>query len=114
MKDPARSKTLMEYKWIPGEGKGFAIAGVGNVSGGEQYSLKEAYQYMESKVVKGTGEAAKYDVGLYNEIKGVPCLDAHHIGQKAIMKNLLRIMIQKLHQQYWYQKLDIQSEDQKE
>ena len=37
---------------------------------------------MESKVVKGTGEAAKYDVGLYNEIKGVPGLDAHHIGQK--------------------------------
>ncbi|BCD05125.1 TPA: WXG100 family type VII secretion target [Bacillus cereus] len=49
-------KTLMEYKWIPGEGKGFAIAGVGNVSGGGQYSLKEAYQYMESKVVKGTGD----------------------------------------------------------
>ncbi|HDR4734273.1 TPA: WXG100 family type VII secretion target [Bacillus cereus] len=50
-------KTLMEYKWIPGEGKGFAIAGVGNVSGGGQYSLKEAYQYMESKVVKGTGKS---------------------------------------------------------
>ncbi|HGA0510315.1 TPA: WXG100 family type VII secretion target [Bacillus pacificus] len=48
-------KTLMEYKWIPGEGKGFAMAGVGNVSGG-QYSLKEAYQYMASKVVKGTGK----------------------------------------------------------
>ncbi|PFR87612.1 type VII secretion protein [Bacillus cereus] len=47
-------KTLLEYKWIPGEGKGFAMAGVGNVSGGGQYSLKEAYQYMESKVVKGT------------------------------------------------------------
>lgn len=50
-------KTLMDYKWIPGEGKGFAMAGVGKVSGGGQYSLKEAYQYMESKVVKGTGEA---------------------------------------------------------
>ncbi|UNP78337.1 WXG100 family type VII secretion target [Bacillus nitratireducens] len=49
-------KTLLEYKWIPGEGKGFAMAGVGNVSGGGQYSLKEAYQYMESKVVKGTGK----------------------------------------------------------
>ncbi|UBR32483.1 WXG100 family type VII secretion target [Bacillus cereus] len=48
-------KTLLEYKWIPGLGKGFAIAGVGKVSGGGQYSLKEAYQYMESKVVKGTG-----------------------------------------------------------
>ncbi|HHZ5407409.1 TPA: HNH/ENDO VII family nuclease, partial [Bacillus cereus] len=52
-------KTLMEYKWIPGEGKGFAMAGVGNVSGGGQYSLKEAYQYMESKVVKGTGKEYK-------------------------------------------------------
>ncbi|HFK1433245.1 TPA: WXG100 family type VII secretion target [Bacillus cereus] len=52
-------KTLLEYKWIPGEGKGFAIAGVGNVSGGGQYSLKEAYQYMESKVVKGTGKGSK-------------------------------------------------------
>ncbi|MDC7736617.1 HNH/ENDO VII family nuclease, partial [Bacillus sp. FF-1] len=52
-------KTLMEYKWIPGEGKGFAIAGVGKVSGGGQYSLKEAYQYMESKVVKGTGKEYK-------------------------------------------------------
>ncbi len=52
-------KTLLEYKWIPGEGKGFAMAGVGNVSGGGQHSLKEAYQYMESKVVKGTGEGSK-------------------------------------------------------
>ncbi|WP_263703628.1 WXG100 family type VII secretion target [Bacillus thuringiensis] len=52
-------KTLLEYKWIPGEGKGFAMAGVGNVSGGGQYSLKEAYQYMESKVVKGTGNTSK-------------------------------------------------------
>ena len=43
----------------PGEGKGFAMAGVGNVSGGGQYSLKEAYQYMESKVVKGTGKGSK-------------------------------------------------------
>lgn len=57
-------KTLMEYKWIPGEGKGFAMAGVGKVSGGGQYSLKEAYQYMESKVVKGTGEGpAKVNYG---------------------------------------------------
>lgn len=54
-------KTLLEYKWIPGEGKGFAMAGVGNVSGGGQYSLKEAYQYMESKVVKGTGEVKHLD-----------------------------------------------------
>ncbi len=48
-------KTLMEYKWIPGVGKAYVMPGVGRVSEGGQYSLKEAYQYMASKVVKGTG-----------------------------------------------------------
>ncbi|AXO98235.1 WXG100 family type VII secretion target [Bacillus anthracis] len=60
-------KTLMEYKWIPGEGKGFAMAGVGNVSGGGQYSLKEAYQYMESRVVKGTGKKDTLEVKFTKE-----------------------------------------------
>ncbi|EEM90164.1 hypothetical protein bthur0012_20330 [Bacillus thuringiensis serovar pulsiensis BGSC 4CC1] len=63
-------KTLMEYKWIPGEGKGFAMAGVGNVSGGGQYSLKEAYQYMESKVVKGTGEGSRIIPGTPGIVTG--------------------------------------------
>ncbi|KOS28710.1 hypothetical protein ADK18_10765 [Bacillus anthracis] len=63
----------MEYKWIPGEGKGFAMAGVGNVSGGGQYSLKEAYQYMESKVVKGTVGANNFKLGenAKNHVKNV-------------------------------------------
>lgn len=52
-------KTLMEYKWIPGVGKAYVMPGVGRVSEGGQYSLKEAYQYMESKVVKGTGKGSK-------------------------------------------------------
>ncbi|MDQ4481820.1 MULTISPECIES: WXG100 family type VII secretion target [Bacillus cereus group] len=60
-------KTLMEYKWIPGEGKGFAMAGVGNVSGGGQYSLKEAYQYVESRVVKGTGKKDTLEVKFTKE-----------------------------------------------
>ncbi|PGW24829.1 WXG100 family type VII secretion target [Bacillus cereus] len=66
-------KTLLEYKWIPGEGKGFAMAGVGNVSGGGQYSLKEAYQYMESKVVKGTVGANNFKFGdnAKNHLKNV-------------------------------------------
>ncbi|WP_320539180.1 T7SS effector LXG polymorphic toxin [Bacillus cereus] len=52
--------------------------------------LKAFYKFAKSKDGgKGTGEAAKYDVGLYNEIKGVPGLDAHHIGQKAIMKKFI-------------------------
>jgi len=62
-------KKLLEYKWIPGEGKGFAMAGVGNVSGG-QYSLKEAYQYMESKVVKGTGEGSRVIPGTPGIVTG--------------------------------------------
>jgi Pre-toxin TG len=41
-------------------------------------------------VGKGTGKFSKYDVGLYKEIKGVPGLDAHHVGQKAIMKKFIR------------------------
>ncbi|MCU4989276.1 WXG100 family type VII secretion target [Bacillus cereus] len=49
-------KTLLEYKWIPGVGKAYVMPGVGRVSEGGQHSLKEAYQYMESKVVKGTGK----------------------------------------------------------
>ncbi|WP_241752510.1 CdiA family toxin C-terminal domain-containing protein, partial [Bacillus thuringiensis] len=66
-------KKLLEYKWIPGEGKGFAIAGVGKVSGGGQYSLKEAYQYMESKVVKGTVGANNFKFGdnAKNHLKNV-------------------------------------------
>ncbi|WP_144508947.1 WXG100 family type VII secretion target [Bacillus mycoides] len=66
-------KTLLEYKWIPGEGKGFAMAGVGRVSGGGQYSLKEAYQYMESKVVKGTVGANNFKFGdnAKNHLKNV-------------------------------------------
>ncbi|PFK95104.1 WXG100 family type VII secretion target [Bacillus thuringiensis] len=65
-------KKLLEYKWIPGEGKDFAMAGVGNVSGG-QYSLKEAYQYMESKVVKGTVGANNFKFGdnAKNHLKNV-------------------------------------------
>ncbi|WP_218652203.1 WXG100 family type VII secretion target [Bacillus paramycoides] len=86
------AKTLSEYNWISGVGNDLAMSGVGRISGIGQHSLKDAYQYMKSvgeKGVKGTGEAAKYDVGLYNEIKGVPGLDAHHIGQKAIMKKFI-------------------------
>lgn len=49
------------------------MAGVGNVSGGGQYSLKEAYQYMESKVVKGTVGANNFKFGdnAKNHLKNV-------------------------------------------
>ena len=32
----------------------------------------------------------KYDVGLYNEIKGANGLDAHHVGQKAVMRKFVQ------------------------
>lgn len=33
--------------------------------------------------------SGKYQVGAYQDIKGVEGMDAHHVGQKAIMKNLV-------------------------
>ncbi|KIP21341.1 tRNA nuclease WapA [Anoxybacillus ayderensis] len=63
-------------------GKGWigvaAAAAIGFVGGGK------------FKLVKNTGKFSKYGVGLYKEIKGVPGLDAHHVGQKAIMKKFIR------------------------
>ncbi|MCR8851118.1 hypothetical protein NQ095_22120 [Rossellomorea sp. SC111] len=41
---------------------------------------------MISRAVKGSG---KYQVGAYKDIKGVEGLDAHHAGQKALMKKLV-------------------------
>ncbi|MFB1052310.1 hypothetical protein, partial [Paraliobacillus sp. JSM ZJ581] len=41
-----------------------------------------------AKVTKGVSEA-KYKVGAYQDIKGVEGLDAHHAGQKAVMKKLV-------------------------
>ncbi|WP_327860467.1 DUF4280 domain-containing protein [Aneurinibacillus thermoaerophilus] len=38
------------------------------------------------KATQGTG---KYQVGAYKDIKGVGGLDAHHVGQKALMKKLV-------------------------
>ena len=66
-------KTLLEYKWIPGVGKAYVMPGVGRVSEGGQHSLKEAYQYMESKVVKGTVGANNFKFGdnAKNHLKNV-------------------------------------------
>ena len=38
---------------------------------------------------KGGAPSGKYQVGHYQDIKGVEGLDAHHVGQKAVMKNLV-------------------------
>ncbi|WP_242217385.1 hypothetical protein [Bacillus cereus group sp. BfR-BA-01380] len=52
----AAIKTLMEYKWIPGTGKEYAIPGGGSVR--DAGSLKDVYQFM-----KDTGEKVKNWVG---------------------------------------------------
>ncbi|MCW9129808.1 CdiA family toxin C-terminal domain-containing protein [Bacillus paramycoides] len=66
-------KTLKEYKWIPGVGNDLAMSGVGRVSGIGSHSLNDAYQYMESKVVKGTGGANNFKFGdnAKNHLKNV-------------------------------------------
>jgi RHS repeat-associated protein len=43
----------------------------------------------EAGFARLVGRSGKYDVGIYDEIRGVPGLDAHHVGQKALMKNFI-------------------------
>ncbi|MGG0261424.1 WXG100 family type VII secretion target [Bacillus mycoides] len=52
-------KILLEYKWIPGVGKAYVMPGVGMVRETGQHSLKDAYQYMTNRGVKGTGKEYK-------------------------------------------------------
>ncbi|MCX4353841.1 MAG: hypothetical protein OSJ60_19820 [Lachnospiraceae bacterium] len=33
--------------------------------------------------------SGKYQVGAYKDIRGVKGMDAHHVGQKAVMKNFI-------------------------
>ena len=46
--------------------------------------MPDAEQRSESGINTG-----KYQVGAYQDIKGVKDLDAHHVGQKALMKKLV-------------------------
>jgi RHS repeat-associated protein len=43
----------------------------------------------QMKASESGGPSGKYQVGDYQDIKGVEGLDAHHVGQKAVMKNLV-------------------------
>ncbi|TBX78395.1 WXG100 family type VII secretion target [Bacillus mycoides] len=66
-------KTLLEYKWIPGVGKVYIMSGVGMVRETGQHSLKDAYQYMTIKGVKGTVGANNFKFGdnAKNHLKNV-------------------------------------------
>ncbi|WP_396021640.1 pre-toxin TG domain-containing protein [Bacillus cereus group sp. BfR-BA-01380] len=53
----AAIKTLMEYKWIPGTGKAYAIPGCGSVR--DAGSLKDVYQFMKETGEKIVGSGGK-------------------------------------------------------
>ena len=40
-------------------------------------------------VLESGSSSGKYQVGAYQDIKGVEGLDAHHVGQKALMKKVV-------------------------
>ncbi|HCJ08695.1 MAG TPA: hypothetical protein DHV96_10160 [Lachnospiraceae bacterium] len=50
--------------------------------------FKDSFVTTEKKVKSGSS-SGKYQVGAYQDIKGVEGLDAHHVGQKALMKKLV-------------------------
>lgn len=43
----------------------------------------------DSILLKSNTQSRKYQVGAYQDIKGAEGLDAHHVGQKSIMKRLV-------------------------
>ncbi|MGX4669927.1 ribonuclease YeeF family protein [Cerasibacillus sp. JNUCC 74] len=43
----------------------------------------------KAKKVTNKQNLKKYDIGAYNKIRGVPGLDAHHVGQKVVMKKFI-------------------------
>ena len=45
--------------------------------------------YVNIDAFKGGTSSGKYQVGAYQDIKGIEGLDAHHVGQKAIMKKFV-------------------------
>lgn len=88
-----RLTSVSSVQWQP------ALAGIGPASRAWMSKAKEEVKETAINMIgktgdevdgKGTGKFSKYDVGLYKEIKGVPRLDAHHVGQKAIMKKFIR------------------------
>ena len=70
---------------------------IGSVSTGGKLAVKGSKAIEEaqdaSKAVDNVKDGAKgmdkYQVGPYKDIKGVEGLDAHHTGQKAVMKKLV-------------------------
>jgi len=52
-------------------------------------NLLDEEKVYEGGKVSQSGTLGKYQVGAYQNIKGVEGMDAHHVGQKVVMKNLV-------------------------
>ena len=76
-------------------GDELAIAGGGTIKQTEEVAehitriTKENILDQVDDISKSGTSTGKYQVGTYQDIKGVDGLDAHHVGQKAVMKNLV-------------------------
>ncbi|MCM1499074.1 MAG: PKD domain-containing protein [Clostridium sp.] len=82
----AMPKLKTAVKEVAGEfvsqlNKGLGISGSGHMKRNRGFVINPFY--------KGGSGFGKYQVGAYADIKGVLGLDAHHVGQKAIMKKLV-------------------------
>jgi hypothetical protein len=65
---------------------------VGEITEGIGKSAREMVGKAKDTIVRFSGKGTdmgKYQVGAYKDIKGVEGLDAHHSGQKAVMKKLV-------------------------
>ncbi|WP_242217376.1 hypothetical protein [Bacillus cereus group sp. BfR-BA-01380] len=81
----AAIKTIIEYKWIPGTGKAYAIPGGGSVR--DAGSLKDVYQFMKDtgeKVKNWIGGEGAADVG-----KMVHDLKVKQLGRMVRLKELM-------------------------
>ncbi|MED3719016.1 hypothetical protein P4518_16905, partial [Geobacillus thermodenitrificans] len=86
-------ESIASVSWQPAYAGDVGLAFQGGMNEAKDVSLnmiKNVEGGAIGKSAKGTGKFSKYDVGLYKEIKGVPGLDAHHVGQKVIMKKFIR------------------------
>ncbi|WP_242217391.1 hypothetical protein [Bacillus cereus group sp. BfR-BA-01380] len=79
----AAIKTLMEYKWIPGTGKEYAIPGGGSVR--DAGSLKDAYHFMKETGEKIVGSGGKETEDVSKKASGanIPKIDMSKVNQTA-------------------------------
>ncbi|WP_396021641.1 hypothetical protein [Bacillus cereus group sp. BfR-BA-01380] len=98
----AAIKTLMEYKWIPGTGKAYAIPGGGSVR--EPGSLKDAYQFMKEtgEKIVGGGKGATKPEKLINDLRDYTSKKWNVDGNKIMFdKKGMKHVLERHHSDYW-------------